>query len=334
MFSKLVATNCPSFRARATSAAPPYFKTFRPPQSTREFADGAVHHNNPVNVANAERKYIWPDVDNLYPDLLLSIGTGKSSNYLEAEKAKQKKQEQEARWLRWVPRALQILFAKMHDVLDAEKTWEKFIGTVPAEVAAQRYIRINPDLRYGVPALDDKNRIWNLESDAKKGLEYLHPSIRGIADRLLASCFYYEKASGQTLENQVLGMWYFLSMMYQTDKFLSQGRIQCRFEDGTENLRKLGACLRSFQSHNFSPRFTITEEDLNPDPMDSVMITRKTIDDMIDFSKFCVAEPTVHISGPQTRTTIAVILRDTEPQVGLPISGFPRQLMYEDEIKG
>ncbi|KAL9031078.1 MAG: hypothetical protein Q9196_000868 [Gyalolechia fulgens] len=301
--------------ARATSAAPPYFKTFRPVQSPREFADGAVHHNNPVNVANSERKYIWPDVDNLYPDLLLSIGTGKSSNHLEAEKTRQKKQEQEARWLRWVPKALQILFAKMHDVLDAEKTWQKFIETVPAEDAAQRYIRINPDLRFGVPNLDDKLRIGNLEMDTKNSLSYMNSSIRGIADRLVASCFYYEKASGQTLENQVLG------------------RILCRFEDGSKNLRKLGKFLRSFQSRDFSPRFTVTEADLNPDPMYSVLITPKTIDDMVQFSKFSVAEPVIHISGPQAKITIAVILRDADPPVGLPISGFPRQLKYEDEIK-
>ncbi|KAL8937387.1 MAG: hypothetical protein Q9211_003716 [Gyalolechia sp. 1 TL-2023] len=315
LFDKLIIADRPSFRARATSAAPPYFKTFRPVQSPREFADGAVHHNNPVNVANSERKYIWPDVDNLYPDLLLSIGTGKSSNHLEAEKTRQKKQEQEARWLRWVPKALQILFAKMHDVLDAEKTWQKFIETVPAEDAAQRYIRINPDLRFGVPNLDDKLRIGNLEKDTKNSLSYMNSSIRGIADRLVASCFYYEKASGQTLENQVLG------------------RILCRFEDGSKNLRKLGKCLRSFQGRDFSPRFTVTEADLNPDPMYSVLITPKTIDDMVQFSKFSVAEPVIHISGPQAKITIAVILRDADPPVGLPISGFPRQLKYEDEIK-
>lgn len=193
------------FRARATSAAPPYFKTFQPSQSSREFVDGAVHHNNPINVANAERKYIWPDVDNLSPDIMLSIGTGKSSNYLEVEKSRLKKQEQEAKWLRWVPKALQILFAKMHDVLDAEKTWQKFIETIPAEDVAQRYIRINPDLKSGVPDLDDKLRIWSLETDTKKSLNYMNSSIRGIADRLVASCFYYEKASGQTQENQVIG---------------------------------------------------------------------------------------------------------------------------------
>lgn len=68
--------------------------------------------------------------------------------------------------------------------------------------------------------------------------------------------------------------------------------------------------------------------------MDSVFITPKNIDDMVQFSKFCVAEPVIHISSPQARTTVAVILRDTDPPVGLPISGFPRQLKYEDEIKG
>lgn len=124
---------------------------FRPTQSVREFVDGAVHHNNPIRVANAERKYIWPDVDNFHPDILLSIGTGKSLNHLEAEKAQLEKQKEKAKWLKWVPSSIQILFAKMHDVLDAEKTWQKFIEGIPAEGSKERYIRINPDFNTEVP---------------------------------------------------------------------------------------------------------------------------------------------------------------------------------------
>ncbi|KAL8938711.1 MAG: hypothetical protein Q9216_003748 [Gyalolechia sp. 2 TL-2023] len=330
----MVIADHPPLRARATSAAPPYFKTFRPAQSSREFTDGDVYHNNPVKVANSERKYIWPDVDHLYPDLLLSIGTGKCLDDLETEEAPQKKGEQEAKWLQWLPKALQILFAKMHDSLDTEKTWQKFIETVPAEDVAQRYIRINPDLRHGVPALDEKSSIQGLETETRRSLSYMNSAIRAIADRLVASCFYYEKASGQIVDGQIFGTQLPSRPIHLTDRLLMQGHIRCRLEDGSQKLRELGERLRSFQRYDFSPRFIICEEDLNPDPRDNVSITPEIINNMVDFSKFSVAEPVIHISHPQARTTIAVVLRDADPPVSLPISGFPRQLKYEDEIKG
>ena len=206
---------CPSFlylltnltiRARATSAAPPYFKPFRPEQSGKEFIDGAVRHNNPIKVANAERKYIWPDVGDLDPDILLSIGTGKSSRHLKDEEEKLEKQKSAVRWSKWVPKVFQVVFATMNDVLDAEKTWQKFHDTLTKGDSSQRYIRINAELNYAPPALDEKGKIWSLEMDTKRSLNYINTSILDVADRLVASCFYFDKAEAQPMENQIAGM--------------------------------------------------------------------------------------------------------------------------------
>lgn len=62
--------------ARATSAAPGYFKPFIHERTGIGYLDGALYYNNPVRVANMECKLIWPDTMNLPPDILLSIGTG------------------------------------------------------------------------------------------------------------------------------------------------------------------------------------------------------------------------------------------------------------------
>ncbi|KAI4121213.1 MAG: hypothetical protein LQ338_006494 [Usnochroma carphineum] len=67
--------------------------------------------------------------------------------------------------------------------------------------------------------------------------------------------------------------------------------------------------------------------------MDTVQITPRIIDDMVNFAKFHVPDPIIHISGSHAKTTIALILRDADEPERLPISGFPRQLIYEDEIK-
>ena len=63
-------------RARATSAAPPYFKQFTKNETKCGYLDGALYHNNPVWVVHHESKLIWSDVSLQRPDILLSIGTG------------------------------------------------------------------------------------------------------------------------------------------------------------------------------------------------------------------------------------------------------------------
>ena len=61
--------------ARATSAAPTFFKPFVNPRTKEGFLDGAVYHNNPVRIANYESKLLWPEAEERHPDILLSIGT-------------------------------------------------------------------------------------------------------------------------------------------------------------------------------------------------------------------------------------------------------------------
>lgn len=64
--------------ARATSAAPPFFKAFEHEASKQVYHDGAIYYNNPVKVAYNERKILWPDIAKNEPDILLSIGTGQN----------------------------------------------------------------------------------------------------------------------------------------------------------------------------------------------------------------------------------------------------------------
>lgn len=48
-------------------------------------SDGALFFNNPVKVADRERKFLWPDVAHNHPDIILSIGTAKNGAQLEEE---------------------------------------------------------------------------------------------------------------------------------------------------------------------------------------------------------------------------------------------------------
>ncbi len=62
--------------ARATSAAPTYFKPFFHKASKQVYQDGGLYHNNPIEIADIERKLIWPEMEHQYPDIVLSLGTG------------------------------------------------------------------------------------------------------------------------------------------------------------------------------------------------------------------------------------------------------------------
>lgn len=149
---------------------------------------------------------IWPDVDNLDPDILLSIGTGKPSANLATEPQERKTQQDRSKWVRFVPKVFRLLFARMDDILDPERAWQRFYHGVAKSSSTDRYVRINPELSTVPPALDEKDKLWSLQRDVMKSLVPMHETIRGVADRLLASCFYFEKANVQPLDDQITGM--------------------------------------------------------------------------------------------------------------------------------
>ena len=93
----------------------------------------------------------------------------------------------------------------MEDTLDSERTWEKFSINVIQPGFRQRYIRINPELSTAPPALDDKEKLGSLKSDVERILGSNNDQIRHVGHLLLASCFYFEKADGQSLEDQITG---------------------------------------------------------------------------------------------------------------------------------
>ena len=116
--------------------------------------------------------------------------------------------------------------------------------------------------------------------------------------------------------------------MVMLNPIFRKGQIRCRFEDGTENLRKLESCMRSFQTECFSPYFTVVEIAPDQGPMTVVDITQATLQAMMDLAKFSVSEPHVLISRSTAITVIGLVLRPEA--VSVPISGFPRQLGNED----
>lgn len=78
--------------AGATSAAPPFFKPFES-RRRQTYLDGAIYYNNPIRVANHERKYFWPDVAENPPDIILSLGTGKNGSLIAKELLRERSEQ-------------------------------------------------------------------------------------------------------------------------------------------------------------------------------------------------------------------------------------------------
>lgn len=209
--------------ARATSAAPTYFKTFIKHETKCGYLDGALYHNNPVVVAHHERKAIWQDVSRQQPDIFLSLGTGhhghskkdttpppsffsrKAHNSdvplpLEAPHVPLK------RFHTFTGQLWSTLSSRVDNILNCNSIWDNFRIEVMGAYSPERrrYVRLNPDLRFKVPALDDVAQLSNIQKATRKGVMQpsLNAKIREVAHRLLASTFFFEKVEESTKENR------------------------------------------------------------------------------------------------------------------------------------
>ena len=176
--------------------------------------DGALYHNNPVRVADFERRLIWPDSKFSPPDILLSLGTSCNSNNLqEARKSlpyhQQKPdgmptrsssggtQEHTSNKVPEMSKVIKILKNRVENTLEAEISWLEFISDIDAredEDARQRYWRINPKLAEAPPAVDDVQKLPLLRHRSHQIIKHadLQRQIGEIARRLVASSFYLE----------------------------------------------------------------------------------------------------------------------------------------------
>lgn len=175
--------------ARATSAAPTYFKPLCHESSKQVFWDGGVYHNNPINIAERERRLIWPELSHQEPDVTVSIGTLFCSK-TEAKRAK------------WVSKPKGIIshfkfLAKMasdhlHTSLDSERTWTEFTSSRRVDGCDRsRYVRLNPELDEHPPKLDEVDQLQHLGSLTRYHIAG-DQSLKVLARRLVATSFYFD----------------------------------------------------------------------------------------------------------------------------------------------
>ncbi|KAL8929810.1 MAG: hypothetical protein Q9208_000954 [Pyrenodesmia sp. 3 TL-2023] len=324
------------YSARATSAAPTYFKSFKSLRNNQGYLDGALYHNNPARVADLERRLIWPETDESPPDLLLSIGTScndairdeikRSAGRAMGSPAGSSKvtgprriftrRHQKSQPRKW----FNILVNRIENILDTEVTWLKFMAEAGHgdDVNRSRYHRINPNIRENPPRLDETRKLPHLRQRMMHVMKepYFQNQIGEVARRLVASSFYVEAPSKS---RGVHGLAASVS-----------AEIRCRFPSDSRNIRRLGDYLKNASTTKFKPHFIFAEQDPGTKPQE-IPITSKIIETMMMNASFNLE--TVHIPVSNENAVITGMLSLVSGE-DLPISGFPRAFASSKAAKG
>ncbi len=146
---------------RATTAAPTYFapKYLKINDVERVLVDGGVFANNPAACAYANSRKLFPDDD----IVLLSIGTGRSSNSIKYSNSKRFGK------ITWVKPLLNVMFSSSLDVVNYQMD----------QVIDNKYMRIQSHLTIASPEMDNvtyKN-IKYLKQEAQMAIEYNQKAI-------------------------------------------------------------------------------------------------------------------------------------------------------------
>ncbi|KAK6334457.1 hypothetical protein TWF730_003671 [Orbilia blumenaviensis] len=311
--------------------------------------------SNPIKIADKESKLLWPDTKNSIPDMLLSIGAGR---FTKAEKTR----------MHWQVGVYgennksdfqqgQVFNSILAASRKCERVWSKFIQKLDTTEERERYTRINIDIK-------TRNSIEIFESATPENLEEIRrrartkarcpelvAELRVVADRLLASCFYFELSLAT------------LKLEEQVDKGLGNhvrvfGHIRCRFKPQSEEIGKLGRLFKNISGSLGEDRFPKFEiiygEPLRLDGTDSSILVEtnegnegicgkgKGLEDpetIVEISPFQIDAmertrsfdplqlPIALTSTAQTK--IFLVLGNDRKY---PISGFPRDLYAE--VKG
>ncbi|ETS74669.1 hypothetical protein PFICI_13153 [Pestalotiopsis fici W106-1] len=217
--------------ARATSAAPGYFKPFE--RSFVELMDGGILHNNPINIAMEETaKIAFQENLNQRPDIVLSLGTGMPYEGLRRSRssAAPTGQENQERQRTRVPFAKTLFTLISYQIklnLDAQSQWERWMSSFSHPDDGQLF-RVNPDLRKEPPAMDKVEEIEPLIQSVDGWLAQ-NNDIDDIARTLVASSFYFGRV-GNAERGSRTGV-------------QLRGLIYCRLSENADNIKALGEYL-------------------------------------------------------------------------------------------
>ncbi|KAF9697343.1 hypothetical protein EKO04_005060 [Ascochyta lentis] len=297
--------------ARATPAAPRYFRPFVHEESKQIYMDGALYHNNPVRVADAEWKLIWSGGPTTHPDIMLSLGTGLAPD--QGEKSL-KSPISKRGLIRNGRMLLKIATDHIEDALDCEKTWHEYTRPLIINGPSSRFVRYNVDVDGNLPGLDDVKALEPLQAKVVEKLSQDAVRITRLAFQLMATCFYFDvERIQQSAQNTAT----------------ATGRMCCRFAEGSLEMQELGKLIRDRSYKGKDPFFLVREKGVHG-KSELCKITPNIIGDMINSGKFTMRRMRVGLSNKLSEVEIYLYLNDDQQHS---ISGFPRCLFDDEKDK-
>jgi len=178
--------------ARATSAAPRIFKPMSHESSNQVYIDGGVYYNNPVHVADKERKLIWPELADSFPDIIVSIGT--SYNPKSNPDAINSAPSPLSGVYNHAKQLMKIAKDHISHGLNSEKTWETYMDVLnPPASHRSRFVRLNAQLNHDPPQLDDVSQMNKFQEEVRDEF-WGDQRIKRVALQLVATSFYFERS--------------------------------------------------------------------------------------------------------------------------------------------
>ncbi|THW57327.1 hypothetical protein D6D20_08067 [Aureobasidium pullulans] len=271
--------------ARATSAAPLYFTPFNHAGSKQTYYDGGVHHNNPVKIADSERKLIWPDLKE--PDVTISVGTGHNLTKLEKRKAAAFKPTATRGII-----AQGVFLAKMAKdhiavSLDSEQTWKDFLASSKKSDDRFRYVRLNTSFPTDPPLLDDLSMLSELREMAKKQFAGQYQTNM-LALKLVATSFYFQPDETDPLKRKEV-----------------TGYIRCRFPDDDPRISALGTFIFEKTGIANEAYFLISEQG-QAGSHTTVKLGAEVLERMIRNCQFQLKQIKIPVSNEIYKTNIAL----------------------------
>ena len=170
--------------------------------SKQLYYDGGIQYNNPIGIADHERKLIWPTLQEIEPDIVVSIGTGYNKNKVSADCGTPSSRGMISHGKFLAKMALDHIAIS----LDSERTWREYLGAMPPNTSDRhRYFRLNLELDTDPPEMDDvvnMRRLRDLTYDKYKDSP---AELRKLACRLVASCFYLELNKESNMSSPSIG---------------------------------------------------------------------------------------------------------------------------------
>ena len=297
--------------------------------SKQVYTDGAIYHNNPIQIADKERKLIWPDLENEYPDLIVSVGT----TYNSAARLSTEKAALSRLGVFSHGKALyRIAVDHIASALDSEKAWHAYLNVLqPPSNHRAKYIRLNPQLKEDPPRLDEVERMSYIQ-DVIREMSNLDSTVQKLVLRLIASSFYFEKSQSVELASDgsvTIRGGYCAHQFKNIGSWHFAGNIHCRLLEDSKEISELGRFLQSKMQPGRELSFVVQEEHRGRHA-EKISITTNVIERMVRKCQFKMSNIRVELSNQLATTEILLYFG---PEDIYPISRFPRSLLQDEDSK-